>query len=296
MSMLNGVPVLVRSVLLLALGGLGCGKTQNQAVGTDAGDGGSVSCVPVKTDDSGSLCSGTGRLSCSKPSLSCPRYDTAPVTIGITTTAYEGSLPKCAAADIGDALDGRGFSFPVRVELVQEKIYPMNGADQLETWVHLAKTDASPECGLLANFRSLSERPHVEAGMRLRFSARAVGDSQTDLRRVDAISSDRGDILYALTQSVAPASFERELGDLLPGLSIATEGQALCKDTGGGEGLRVLLKGGDDSCSVDSQTSRCCELFGKDYEVEMLSAISSTATREPRVSFALRQKGFFSRP
>ncbi len=282
------------ALLLLALAG-GCGgKSKTEAQGQDAAAAGSASCTPTAPDVGAAICTGTGRLSCTNPKLACPAYKSAPVTVGLSSTAYQGSLTPCQP--LADPSQGRGFLIPVRAESVQLKTFPSNGAEQLETWVHVARTDLSPNCGMLANFRSLVERPQIDPGMTFKIGARGVDRSDVDTPSIDGLWSDSGELLYALVLSSSVTRFAEDFGDLLPGLNVTVAGEALCLDSAGSGTFRTSLSVGAETCSVDPQSSRCCSLWGRNYEVEVLNAVASPGSTAVQVGFALRAEGFFYRP
>jgi hypothetical protein len=282
------------ALMLLTLAGGCSGKSKTEAHGQDAAAAGSASCTPTAPDVGAAICSGTGRLSCANPKLACPAYKSAPVTVGLSTTAYQGSLTQCDP--LADPAQGKGFLVPVRAESVQLKTFPSNGAVQLETWVHVARTDLSPNCGILANFRSLLERPHIDTGMTFKIGARKVDRSDIDTPSINGLWSDTGELLYALVLSSSLTHFAEDFGDLLPGLNISAGGDALCLDSAGSGAFRTSLSVGAETCSVDPQSSRCCSLWGRNYEVEVLSAVASPGSTAVQVGFALRAEGFFYRP
>ncbi len=282
------------ALLLLALAEGCAGKSSTEADGQDAAAAGAASCTPTAPDVGAAICAGTGRLSCSNPKLACPAYESAPVTVGLTTSAYQGPLTPCEP--LADPSQGKGLLIPVRAESVQLNTFPSNGAVQLETWVHVARTDLSPSCGVMANFRSLVERPQIDPGMAFKIGARRVARSDLDTPSITGVWSGSGELLYALVLSASLTHFAEDFGDLLPGLDVSVSGDALCVDSSGNGAFRTSLSVGAETCAVDPQSSRCCSLWGRSYEVEVLNAVASPGSTAVQVGFALRAEGFFYRP
>jgi hypothetical protein len=220
-----------RAVLLfLLVAAYACsGKSPRAGSGGGGDDGGTpadgVACRQALVE-SGSRCSRSGKLTCHGANVACPAYDDHPVTVGIITTAYQGSMPKCDA--LPDPMEGRGFSIAVTVESVEPKVFPVNGASLLETWVHAIRTDVTPHCGLLIDFRSLTERPHIEPAMALRLSSRMVIRTDTDIPGIEVVSTDAGAVLYALVLSSSVRTFKDDLGDLVPGLAVSAGDDPIC--------------------------------------------------------------------
>jgi len=252
-----------------------------------------ATCRQAAVDGSGSRCSRSGKLTCHGANVACPAYDAAPVTVGLVTTAYQGAMPKCEA--LPDPTDGRGFSIAVTVESVEAKVFPVNGASQLETWVQAVRTDVTPHCGLLINFRSLTERPHVEPGMALRVSSRTVIRTDTDIPGINVVSTEAGAVLYALVLSASVRNFKDDLGDLVPGLAVATGTDPLCVDASGNAAFSLSLSVDNETCTADSQASRCCTLWGRGYELDVLKATAGSGSSGVQAAFALRAEGFFTR-
>ena len=195
-----------RPGLLVVLAWVGACTAKSPVRGSEGGPPNSdlsPSCHQAQVDDTGPWCSRTGALSCRGPDIVCPPYQSAPVTIGIVTTAYEGNLVPCHP--LPDPTTGRGFSIAVTVESVQTKVFPVNGTQQLETWVHVDRTDVTPNCGLMVNFRSLTERPRLQPGVNLRIASRTVQRTDSDIPGINAGSTDRGQLLYAIVLSATPA-------------------------------------------------------------------------------------------
>jgi len=281
--------------LLLGVLGVGCGgKSKSEAHVQEAGAASAASCTPTSPEVGAAICAGTGRLACTNPKLACPPYKSAPVTVGLSTIAYQGSLAPCEP--LVDPAQGRGFMIPVRTESVQLKTSQSNGAEQLETWVHAARTDLSPNCGILVNFRSLVERPRIDAEMTFKIGARRVERSDLDTPSINGLWSDSGQLLYALVLSSSLSHFAEDFGDLLPGLNVSVSGEPLCLDTAGNGTFRTSLSVNAETCSVDPQSSRCCSLWGRNYEVEVLNAVAPEGSTAIQVGFTLRAEGFFYRP
>jgi len=182
----------------------------------------------------------------------------------------------------------------VRAESVPLRTYPLEEGESLQTWVHVARTDVTPSCGLLANFRSLIERPRIDAGMDFRIASRFVfGGNEYGSSVLNAVSTESGELLYASATLASVPTFVEEFGHLVPGLQVAVEGKSLCTDVSGRKSLRASFSVGSDTCSVDAQTSRCCSLWGRNYEIEVMYAFASLETNQVEIAFALRAEGLY---
>ena len=83
-------------------------------------------CAEVGAGPPSSACERTGKLSCAGNDSACLPYTAAPVAVGLSTSAYEGALPRCTT--LPDTIEGGGSSIAVEVESIQEKVYPLDGA------------------------------------------------------------------------------------------------------------------------------------------------------------------------
>jgi hypothetical protein len=256
-----------------------------KAAQTSASDGPSA--------NEGPWCSRAGRLTVRGAKVKCSfPTDPGPVTFGLITTAYQGALPKCDR--FPDLIGSAGVSIAVTVESVQPKVFPVNGAQQLETWVDVVRTDVSSPCGMLLNFTSLSERPQIVPGAKLIVAARTIMRSDTDIPSISEISTDSGELLYALILSASVSRFSSDLGDLLPGLQVGVGTETICTTNSGGRALAASFSTGSKTCWFDSQTSGCCTLWGREYEIDVLNATAEKGSTNIQTGFALRAEGFFT--
>jgi hypothetical protein len=256
---------------------------------------------------SGALCSFSGRFTSTQSDGKCPPIDQlsgmepAYVTIGHNSPGYQGPLTRCPGFD--PMSEGKGFRFRFRVDRIEEKSISVdNGRGTelvLQTSLHGANIDVDPPCGHLVVFSSAKERPTAQPGEVLQIAQRMFLRSDTDTPGSHVITNEKGQLLYSLTVGETVAQFASDFGDLLPELAVAPGPRTLCRadDVGITLASVSLSTSAGGACDIDSHSQRCCHLWGRSHEVQMLSALAPKKPGESvRLEFTIRDPGFFVTP
>jgi hypothetical protein len=270
---------------LAAGGGLGTGGA---AGGTDAG-------TIVSR-----ICGLSGRFVAVSPDGSCPSVMDLPTYspnnnlvffLGIYSDGYKGQLPLCQ----NQSPYNGGVRFPFRVDRVDLTSHVVNSTTSLDSTLFGAELDTNPICGMGIWMNSPTEQVSVATGNVLNVASRIVVRSDTDQPGATILYDENGTVLYSYAASVRVDQFAGDLGDLFPGLSIATSSNVICRVPDADISLvTARLVTGSDVCDIDSHSERCCTLWGRTYEVQMIAAFGpSTSQPYPTVTFTLRAPGFF---
>ena len=214
--------------------------------------------------------------------------------LGIYADASNASVPKCQDMS---AYDG-GFRFRFRVDQVRLGSHFVDSAGQkvqvFDSSILGADLDADPVCGMGVFLNSLSEQVSAAPGRTAFAAQRTVVRSDNDQPGGYFLYDDNGQVLYAYLASVRIDTFAGDLGDLFPGLSIAASSDVICRVPDADMSLvSARLSTGSDACDVDSHSERCCTLWGRTYEVQMIAALGPSANRPySTITFTLRAPGF----
>ena len=123
---------------------------------------------------------------------------------------------------------------------------------------------------------------------------RTVVRSDYDQPAANILYAENGPILYAYASGARVDTFTGDLGDLFPGLSIAASSDVICRVPDADMSLvSARLSTGSDVCNIDSHSERCCTLWGRTYEVQMIAALGPSGSRPySTFAFTLRSPGF----
>jgi hypothetical protein len=243
------------------------------------------------------ICQQSGRLPPANPDGTCvsraelSAHVDSTVLFGVNSAGYSGALPRC----VTQASDNGGFAFRFRVDRVDLGTIPSadGGIVAFDTSLVATNLVANPMCGTVVAFQSPSERLSIATGRELSVARRTVPRSDFDVPAAAILYDENKYPLYALVLSARVDLFASDLGDLLPGLKVETATTAVCHAPDVNVDLTsVRLSTATDVCDVDSNSERCCTLWGRTYEVQVHAALAPTATQPyPVVSFALRAGG-----
>lgn len=68
----------------------------------------------------------------------------------------------------------------------------------------------------------------------------------------------------------------------------------ICKNADGKDSFGISFSTSTSACDVAPRTARCCALWNRIYEVEVLD--SAPRSGEAHTAFTIRREGFFYRP
>jgi len=209
----------------------------------------------------------------------------------IDSVNYSGSLPKCQTP----APTNGTLSFRFRVDQVSVGSIVVDGSVVgFDTALIGANLDAAPVCGIVIGWNSPSERLSIASGRTLYVAWRRIQRSDTDSPGATILYDETRHPLYALIVGTRVDLFADDFGDILPELTLSASTTPICRTTDTNVDLvSVQLSTGTDTCNLDSNSERCCALWGRTYEVQMQAAVGVTA-RMPyqTVWFTLRAPGF----
>lgn len=285
----------------------GCSRTHGNSAGSAAvggiggagGAGGTDAAIGASR-----ICPLAGRFAAVNPDGSCPPvYELSKYSpnnnlvffLGIYADGSNASVPKCQDMS---AYDG-GFRFRLRVDQVKLGSHVVDNGQQAQTAFDSAilgaDLDADPVCGMGVFLNSVSEQVSLASGRTLFAAQRTVVRSDSDQPGGYILYDENRQVLYAYLASVRIDTFAGDLGDLFPGLSIAASSDVICRVPDADMSLvTARLSTGSDVCDVDSHSERCCKLWGRTYEVQMVAALGPSGSRPySTVTFTLRTPGFF---
>jgi len=272
-------------------GGAGASMALGAAGSTDAGNGVSR------------ICSLSGRFSAINADGSCPVVSELATYspnnnvlffLGIYSDSYNGPLPKCSSQSPYDG----GFRYRFRVEQVKLGSHVVDSAGQqtkvFDSVIYGANLDANPVCGASVSLNSVAEQVSLAPGTLLFVAQRTVVRSDSDQVGAYVIYDQNGAVLYAYLANVRLDQFAGDLGDLLAGLGVTTSSDIICRVPDADMSLvSATLSTGSDTCQVDSHSERCCTLWSRTYEVQMIAALGPTSSRPYSIiTFTLRAPGF----
>jgi len=215
--------------------------------------------------------------------------------LGIYSDGSNAALPKCADRSPYNG----GFRFRFRVDQVTLGSHTVNtsGTETLvfDSALHGADVDANPACGMGVFLNSISEQVSVAPGRVLVAAQRTVVRSDYDQPAAYVLYDENGMVLYAYASSLRIDRFASDLGDLFSGLGISSSNDVICRVPDADMSLiSARLSTGSDFCDIDSHSERCCMLWGRTYEAQMIAALGPTASQPySTISFTLRTPGFF---
>ena len=249
------------------------------------------------------ICPLPGRFTAIRADGSCP-----PVTelatyspnkdvlfyFGIYSDASNAALPKCPDQSAFD----RGYKFRFRVDRVSLDSHVVDSAGQqtrvFDSVLFGTNLDANPACAVVVSFNSVSEQLSVAPGTVLHAARRAVVRTDQDVPGAWILYDEDQRILYSYASAVRPDLYAGDLGDLFPGLNIGVSSDVICRVPDADMSLvSAHLSTGSEVCDVDSHSERCCTLWGRNYEVQMIAALAPKSNQPySTVAFTLRAPGY----
>jgi hypothetical protein len=286
------------AVLLAFIATGGCRKGASEQGGP--GKGGDSSPVDTAAFSRSDVCSGTGRFIAAETDP-CPPLAEVPAipvaSVDVSLQSYAGPGPRCDDADQFDKTGPAGSSFRFRVEL-PPTIVDSRAGGATEIAVQGSVISFDKPCGVTVEvvvpYGSPGGGPGatIEAaiGTVWRIDRRLTTKGDAEVLSTNVISSDMGEVLLANVNGAREDFFD---SDLLRGLKLGIPDRPICK--GRSEGS-LNLSTGDGTCSLQSRTQRCCQLWGSLFEVQSQGVILGGAAKpSPALTSAnvsLRRRGF----
>jgi hypothetical protein len=185
-------------------------------------------------------------------------------SFSLSGDGYEGSLPKCA--------DESPLDNGLSLDLELKRVRVVAGADLIyRTVIDAARLDnPGGACGQQLVITTLKERVVAPLGARWHVRQRTKLTAGDLALSTLVISDDHAKPMLISVVGARPVNFDTELSKELT-LSVAPA--PVCS-WGPGEsqlGTATLHLSGAANCTVDSNATRCCELWQDSYQVRMHS-------------------------
>jgi hypothetical protein len=179
----------------------------------------------------------------------------------------QSALPSCSVSGAGDlvGLDSPGWR--LRIDKVVGPEKTQNSLDDFSTALFVTRLDGAKPCALRVILRLKQRGVKLASGNTVHFAYRyTIRNVEDDVSFTAVLRDDNGVFLMGMASGVRPAVWDK---DMWPELALEVESGKVCSDQRfpTRQDLRFSLVSGNEKCTLESHTARCCSFGGKSFEV-----------------------------
>ena len=195
--------------------------------------------------------------------------------------AGEASLESCPITDDAYRVDLDTPGWLLRVDKVLPSGVEDNTTDHFASGVVATRLDGPVPCAVKLVWVMKQQLISLPVGSVVRYSQRyTIINVETDAFRTNVLRDENGALLVGWVVGIRPQVWD---SDMWPELALSFASPPVCQKAGYPDALalRLTLSNGQDTCTLDSQTARCCTFSGVPYEVISTDAWHSVSGERP---------------
>ena len=197
----------------------------------------------------------------------------------------EASLDACPITDEHYVSDVATPGWLLRVEKTLPFRLDDHATDHFVTQVLTTRLDGPSPCSLKLVWVLKQQGINLVSGTIVRFAMEyTIVDPEKDAYRTSLLRDDKGAVLVGWVGDIRPEVWNNYIW---PEATLSFGSKPLCQRSGYADtfALNVTLAIGDDTCTLDSGTGRCCTFGGMPYEVLCPDAWHSSSGSRPDFAY-----------
>jgi hypothetical protein len=193
------------------------------------------------------------------------------------TTPEQSSVPACPLAEESDlaGLPAPGWRLKVDRDL---GVFPAGESkDHFQSVFVVTRVDAPEPCALRMVWKLKQQALKLPLGTVIRYvSALSVRSVEDDVSMTSVVRDEAGKLLIGHAAGVRAEVWNKEVW---PELSLKIEEPPICRDSERSqvELLRFTVSAGEDRCTLEARSARCCQLAAETYTVKASDAVRNSA-------------------